>query len=145
MSNNKVNNSEKCKKRIELLGGKITEFTMIQSRTNTTDNILKAVNIKLQKLNGNNYKRFKNNYLLIRDSIFIPNEFIKILQYTIAMIQSKYDIEFDIIYILLNRKLIELNMIDYTNRHFDFSSNMQWKLAEKARNIAVEYEEKNNE
>ena len=58
------------------------------------------------------------------------------------MIQSKYDREFDTIYLLLNNKLIELNMIDYTNRYFEISSNMQYELAQKARGIVVRYEEK---
>ena len=63
------------------------------------------------------------------------------MQYLIAMIQSKYDREFDTIYVLLNNKLIELNMIDYTNRYFEISSNMQYELAQKARSIVVRYEE----
>ena len=33
-------------------------------------------------------------------------------------------------------------MIDYTNKYIEFDSNTQYKLAEKARNIVVEHEEK---
>lgn len=141
LTNNKSKNPEKCKERIEMLGGKITQYTMVQSGTDTTGSIFRAVNKKLKKLNGGNYKIFKNNYLLIRDCIYIPNEHIKGFQYLIAMMQSKYDREYDIIYILLNSKLIELNMIDYTNRYFEISSNMQFELAEKARDIVVRHEE----
>lgn len=141
LTNNKTKNPEKCKERIEMLGGKITEYTMVQSGSDTTGNIFRALNKKLKKLNGDNYKIFNNNYLLIRDCIYIPNEHIKGLQYLIAMIQSKYDREFDTIYVLLNNKLIELNMIDYTNRYFEISSNMQYELAQKARSIVVRYEE----
>ena len=32
-------------------------------------------------------------------------------------------------------------MIDYTNRYFEISSNMQYELAQKARSIVVRYEE----
>lgn len=141
LTNNKTKNPEKCKERIEMLGGKITEYTMVQSGSDTTGNIFRALNKKLKKLNGDNYKIFNKNYLLIRDCIYIPNEHIKGLQYLIAMIQSKYDREFDTIYVLLNNKLIELNMIDYTNRYFEISSNMQYELAQKARSIVVRYEE----
>ena len=141
LTDNKSINPEKCKERIEALGGKITKYTMVQSGSDTASNIFKAVNKKLQKLNGENYKIFKNNYLLIRDCIYIPNEHIKGLQYLIAMIQSKYDREFDIIYILLNSKLIELNMIDYTNRYFEISSNIQYELAQKAREFVIKHEE----
>ena len=64
---------------------------------------------------------FKNNYLLIRDSIYIREEEIMELQYSIGIIQSNETIAFDKIYILLNDKLIELNMIDYTT---DFCVNI---------------------
>ena len=94
--------------------------------------------LELKKLNGNGYKIFEKNYLFIRDCIYIPNQQIQGLQYLIGMIQSKHSIEFDKIYILLNSKLIELNMIDYTNKCIEFDSNTQYELAEKARNIVVE-------
>lgn len=141
LTNNKIKNIEKCKERIEELGGKITAYTMMQSGNNSIDNILNAVKKKLKKLNDGNYKIFKNNYLLIRDCIYIPNEQINSLQHTIAIIQSKYNKEFDIIYILLNSKLIELNMLDYTNRYFEVSSDVQYELAEKARDIVIENED----
>ena len=98
--------------------------------------------LKLKKLNGKEYKIFEKNYLLIRGCIYIPNQQIKGLQYSIGLIQSKYPVEFDKIYILLNSKLIELNMIDYTNKCIEFDSNTHYELAEKARNIVVEKEEK---
>ena len=144
LTNNRTRNPEKCKERIEMLGGKITQYTMVQSGSDTTGNIFEAVNNKLKKLNGGNYKIFKNNYLLIRDCIYIPNERIKGLQYSIAMLQSKYDKKFDIIYLLLNSKLIELNMIDYTNIYFKISSNMQYELAQKARDMVITHEEDTN-
>ena len=141
LTDNKSKNPEKCKERIEELGGKITKYTMVQSGTDNTSNLFRAVDKKLKKLNSENYKIFKNNFLLIRDCIYIPNEHIKGLQYLIAMIQSKYDREFDIIYILLNSKLIELNMIDYTNRYFEISSNIQYELAQQAREFVIKHEE----
>ena len=115
---------------------------MFESRTVSLKSILGVVKTKLKKLNGNGYKIFEKNYLLIRDCIYIPNQQIKGLQYSIGLIQSKYPVEFDKIYILLNSKLIELNMIDYTNKCIEFDSNTQYELAEKARNIVVEKEEK---
>lgn len=139
--NNNVKNPEKCKEKIEKLGGKITEYVLIQSGTNSSINILNAVKIKLKKLNGNNYKIFKNNYLLIRDSIYIREEEIKELQYSIGIMQSNEKIEFDKIYLLLNDKFIELNMIDYTNKIIKIDTSTQYELAQKARRIVVEYEE----
>ena len=139
--NNNVKNPEKCKEKIEKLGGKITEYVLIQSDTKSKINILNAVKIKLKKLNGDNYKIFKNNYLLIRDSIYIREKEIKELQYSIGIIQSKKKVEFDKIYLLLNDKLIELNMIDYTNKIIKIDSSTQYELAQKARKIVVEYEE----
>ena len=59
--NNKVRNPDKCKERINQLGGRITEYMLFQSGTDSSANILDAVKIKLNKLNGDNYKRFKNN------------------------------------------------------------------------------------
>lgn len=141
LTNNKSKNPENCKKRIETLGGKITKYTLVQSGSDTKGNIFEAVHSKLKKLNGGNYKIFKNNYLLIRDCIYIPNEHIKGMQYLLAMMQSKYDKEFDKIYILLNDKLIEFNMINYTNRYFEISSNLQYELAQKARDIVIKEEE----
>ena len=138
----KSKNTDKCKERIKRLGGNITEYSMFESRTVSLKSILGAVKTKLKKLNGNGYKIFEKNYLLIRDCIYIPNQQIKGLQYSIGIIQSKYPVEFDKIYILLNSKLIELNMIDYTNKCIEFDSNTQYELAEKARNIVVEKEEK---
>ena len=142
--NDKVKNPDKCKERINQLGGKVTEYMLFQSGTNSSTNILNAVKIKLKKLNGDKYKIFKNNYLLIRDSIYIREEEIKELQYSIGIIQSKETIEFDKIYILLNDKLIELNMIDYTNKIIKIDSSTQYQLAQKARKIVVEYEERIN-
>jgi len=139
--NNKVNNPNKCKERINKLGGKITEYALIQSGTNSSTNILNAVKVKLKKLNGDNYKIFKNNYLLIRDSIYMREEEIKQLQYEIDMIQSKEKNKFNKIYILLNDKLIEINMIDYTDEIIKIDSSTQYELAQKARKIVVEYEE----
>lgn len=141
LTDNKSKKPEKCKERIEALGGKITKYTMVQSGSGTTSNIFRAVDKKLKKLNSEDYKIFKNNYLLIRDCIYIPNEHIKGLQYLIARIQSKYDKKYDNIYILLNSKLIELNMIDYTNRYFEISSNIQYELAQKAREFVIKHEE----
>lgn len=138
----KAKNPDKCKERIKKLGGNITEYSMFESRTVSLNSILGAVRTKLKKLNGNGYKIFEKNYLFIRDCIYIPNQQIQGLQYLIGMIQSKHSIEFDKIYILLNSKLIELNMIDYTNKCIEFDSNTQYELAEKARNIVVEKEEK---
>ena len=138
----KSKNPDKCKERIKRLGANITKYFMFESRTVSLKSILGAVKTKLKKLNGNGYKIFEKNYLLIRDCICIPNQQIQGLQYLIGMIQSKYSIGFDKIYILLNSKLIELNMIDYTNKCIEFDSNTQYELAEKARNIVVEKEEK---
>lgn len=138
----KSKNPDKCKERIKRLGGNITEYSMFESSTVSLKSILGAVKTKLKKLNGNGYKIFEKNYLLIRDCIYIPNQQIKGLQYSIGLIQSKYPVEFDKIYILLNSKLIELNMIDYTNKCIEFDSNTQYELAEKARNVVVEKEEK---
>ena len=138
----KSRNPDKCKERIKRLGGNITEYSMFESSTVSLKSILGAVKTKLKKLNGNGYKIFEKNYLLIRDCIYIPNQQIKGLQYSIGLIQSKYPVEFDKIYILLNSKLIELNMIDYTNKCIEFDSNTQYELAEKARNVVVEKEEK---
>lgn len=138
----KSKNLDKCKERIKRLGGNITEYSMFESRTVSLKSILGAVKTKLKKLNGKGYKIFEKNYLLIRDCIYIPNQQIQGLQYSIGIIQSKYPVEFDKIYILLNSKLIELNMIDYTNKCIEFDSNTQYELAEKARNIVVEKEEK---
>lgn len=138
----KSKNPDKCKERIKRLGGNITEYSMFESRTVSLKSILGAVKTKLKKLNGKGYKIFEKNYLLIRDCIYIPNQQIQGLQYSIGIIQSKYPVEFDKIYILLNSKLIELNMIDYTNKCIEFDSNTQYELAEKARNIVVEKEEK---
>lgn len=134
----KSKNPDKCKERIKRLGGNITEYSMFESRTVSLKSILGAVKTKLKKLNGKGYKIFEKNYLLIRDCIYIPNQQIQRLQYSIGIIQSKYPVEFDKIYILLNSKLIELNMIDYTNKCIEFDSNTQYELAEKARNIVVE-------
>ena len=139
--NDKVKNPDKCKVRINQLGGKVTEYMLFQSGTNSSTNILNAVKIKLKKLNGDKYKIFKNNYLLIRDSIYIREEEIMELQYSIGIIQSNETIAFDKIYILLNDKLIELNMIDYTNKIIKIDSSTQYQLAQKARKIVVEYEE----
>lgn len=139
--NNNVKNPEKCKEKIKKLGGKITEYVLIQSGTNSSINILNAVKIKLKKLNGNNYKIFKNNYLLIRDCIYIREEEIRELQYSIGIIQNNEKIEFDKIYLLLNDKFIELNMIDCTNRIIKIDTSTQYELAQKARKIVVEYEE----
>lgn len=138
----KSKNPDKCKERIKRLGGNITEYSMFESRTVSLKSILGAVKTKLKKLNGKGYKIFEKNYLLIRDCIYIPNQQIQGLQYSIGIIQSKYPVEFDKIYILLNSKLIELNMIDYTNKCIEFDSNTQYELGEKARNIVVEKEEK---
>ncbi len=138
----KSKNPDKCKERIKRLGGNITEYSMLESRTVSLKSILGAVKTKLKKLNGKGYKIFEKNYLLIRDCIYIPNQQIQGLQYSIGIIQSKYPVEFDKIYILLNSKLIELNMIDYTNKCIEFDSNTQYELTEKARNIVVEKEEK---
>ena len=138
----KSKNPDKCKERIKRLGGNITEYSMFESSTVSLKSILGAVKTKLKKSNGNGYKIFEKNYLLIRDCIYIPNQQIKGLQYSIGLIQSKYPVEFDKIYILLNSKLIELNMIDYTNKCIEFDSNTQYELAEKARNVVVEKEEK---
>ena len=101
---------------------------MFESRTVSLKSILGAVKTKLKKLNGKGYKIFEKNYLLIRDCIYIPNQQIKGIQYSIGLIQSKYPVEFDKIYILLNSKLIKLNMIDYTNKCIKFDSNthMSW-------------------
>lgn len=142
--NDKVKNLDKCKERINQLGGKVTEYMLFQSGTNSSTNILNAVKIKLKKFNGDKYKIFRNNYLLIRDSIYIREEEIKELQSSIGIIQSKETIEFDKIYILLNDKLIELNMIDYTNKIIKIDSSTQYQLAQKARKIVVEYEERIN-
>ena len=139
--NDKVKNPDKCKERINQLGGKVTEYMLFQSGTNSSTNILNAVKIKLKKLNGDKYKIFKNNYLLIRDSIYIREEEIMELQYSIGIIQSNETIAFDKIYILLNDKLIELNMIDYTNKIIKIDSSTQYQLAQKARKLVVEYEE----
>ena len=141
----KSKNPDKCKERIKKLGGNITEYSMFESSTVSLKSILGAVKTKLKKLNGNGYKIFEKNYLLIRDCIYIPNQQIKGLQYSIGLIQSKYPVEFDKIYILLNSKLIELNMIDYTNKCIEFNSNTQYELAEKARDIVVKQEEKEKE
>lgn len=138
----KSKNPDKCKERIKRLGGNITEYSMFESRTVSLKSIVGAVKAKLKRLNGNGYKIFEKNYLLIRDYIYIPNQQIQGLQYSIGIIQSKYPVEFDKIYILLNSKLIELNMIDCTNKCIEFDNNTQYELAERARNIAVEHEEK---
>lgn len=145
--NNKVRNPDKCKERINKLGGKITEYMLFQSGTDSSANILDAVKIKLNKLNGDNYRIFKNNCLLIRDSIYMREEQIEELQYLIKILQSKegISIRFDKIYILLNDKLIKLNMIDYTNEIIKIDSCTQYELAQKARKIVVEYEEGENE
>lgn len=142
--NNKVRKPDKCKERINQLGGKITEYMLFQSGTDSSVNILDAVKIKLNKLNGDKYKIFKNNYLLIRDSIYMREEEIEELQCLIKTIQSKEDIRFDKIYILLNDKLIKLNMIDYTNEIIKIDSYTQYELAQKARKIVVDYEEEVN-
>lgn len=139
--NGKVTNSDKCKERINQLGGKITEYMLFQSGTDSSTNILDALEIKLKKLKQKNYKIFKHNYLLIRDSIYMREEQIEELQYLIKTIQSKEDIRFDKIYILLNDKLIKLNMIDYTNEIIKIDSSTQYELAQKARKIVVDYEE----
>lgn len=141
----KSKNPDKCKERIKKLGGNITEYSMFESRTVSLNSILRAVRTKLKKLNESGYKIFEKNYLLIRDCIYIPNQQIQGLEYSIGMIQSKYPVEFDKIYILLNSKLIELNMIDYTNKCIEFNSNTQYELAEKARDIVVKQEEKEKE
>ena len=141
----KSKNPDKCKERIKKLGGNITEYSMFESRTVSLNSILGAVRTKLKKLNESGYKIFEKNYLLIRDCIYIPNQQIQGLEYSIGMIQSKYPVEFDKIYILLNSKLIELNMIDYTNKCIEFNSNTQYELAEKARDIVVKQEEKEKE
>ena len=141
----KSKNPDKCKERIKRLGGNITEYSMFESRTVSLNSILGAVRTKLKKLNEYGYKIFEKNYLLIRDCIYIPNQQIQGLEYSIGMIQSKYPVEFDKIYILLNSKLIELNMIDYTNKCIEFNSNTQYELAEKARDIVVKQEEKEKE
>lgn len=141
----KSKNPDKCKERIKKLGGNITEYSMFESRTVSLNSILGAVRTKLKKLNESGYKIFEKNYLLIRDCIYIPNQQIQGLEYSIGMIQSKYPVEFDKIYILLNSKLIELNMIDYTNKCIEFNSNTQYELAEKARAIVVKQEEKEKE
>ena len=141
----KSKNPDKCKERIKRLGGNITEYSMFESRTVSLNSILGAVRTKLKKLNESGYKIFEKNYLLIRDCIYIPNQQIQGLEYSIGMIQSKYPVEFDKIYILLNSKLIELNMIDYTNKCIEFNSNTQYELAEKARDIVVKQEEKEKE
>ena len=138
----KSKNPDKCKERIKRLGGNITGYSMFESRTVSLKSILGAVKIKLKKLNGNGYKIFEKNYLLIRDCIYIPNQQIQGLQYSIGIIQSKYPVQFDKIYILLNSKLIELSMIDYTNKCIEFDSSLQYKLAQKAFGIVAQYEEK---
>lgn len=139
--NNKVRNPDKCKERINQLGGKITEYMLFQSGTDSSANIIESVKIKLNKLNGDNYKIFKNNYLLIRDSIYMREEEIEELQYLIKTIQRKEKLRFDKIYILLNDKLIKLNMIDYTNEIINVDSCTQYELAQKARKIVIDYEE----
>ena len=139
--NDKVKNPDRCKERIRQLGGEVTEYMLLQSGTNHLTNILNALKIKLKKLNEKNYKIFKNNYLLIRDSIYMCDEQIKQLQYSIGILQSKENMEFNKIYIVLNDKLIELNMIDYTNKIIKIESEIQYELAQKARKMVVEYEE----
>ena len=139
--NKKSKNSEKCKERIKMLGGKITDYFLIQSGSGAMDNIIRVVNKKIKKLNSKNYKIFKNNYLLIRDCIYITSEHIKSLQCLLVKMNNKYEKNFDIIYILLNNKLIELDMIEHTNYYFEISRNMQYELAQRARKMVIEKEE----
>ena len=139
---NKSRNPSKTKKRIKDKGGNIQNDLLCQRRDVNISNIKEVVVKKLKKLNGCNYRIFKNNYLLIRDDIIILENQVKDLQNEIQFEQNKYEKRFSKIYILLCKKIIELDMINNTNREICFDNNEQFLMSIEARKMAINNENK---
>ena len=137
-------NVEKVKKKIEKLGGKVSNGILIHPVKNRTlENIYRSYKNKLLLLNGKNYRIFKHNYIFVTDENVIHELELNIILEKLIKIQSKYNYNFDRVYIYLYGD--NLYEFDLNNRRHAIYSFLEGEINNISCEARKMVEEKENE
>lgn len=137
-----IKNKEKALKKIESLGGKISNGILIHpGRSRTFNNIYNAFNEKLTLINKETYKIFNNNYIFITDeNIIQENECSNIVKELVSF-QKDLGYKFDKVYIYIyGDNLYEFDLRKESYRIFHFDSDEIYRISCDARKLVEEKE-----
>lgn len=137
-----IKNKEKALKKIESLGGKISNGILIHpGRTRTLKNIYNAFKEKLTLINKGTYKIFNNNYIFITDeNIIQENECLNIIK-KLNSFQEKSKYKFDKAYIyIFGDNLYEFDLRKETYKIFHFKSDEIYRISCDARKLVEQKE-----
>ena len=139
-----ANNKENVRKKIELIGGKISSGILIHpTQSRTLKNIYNSFNIKINKLNEKNYTVFRNNILFIFDENHIMDHELNEIIKNLSDLQKEKDIKFNFVYFYIyGGNIYEFNLKLNKFKSIHVEKNGAYELGELARKIV---EEKENE
>lgn len=137
-----IKNKEKALKKIESLGGKISNGILIHpGRTRTLKNIYNAFKEKLTLINNGTYKIFNNNYIFITDeNIIQENECSNIVKELVSL-QNDLGYKFDKVYIYIyGDNLYEFDLRKESYRVFYLNSDEIYIISCDARKLVEKKE-----
>lgn len=137
-----IKNKKKALKKIESLGGKISNGILIHpGRSRTINNIYNSFNEKLISLNKGTYKIFNNNYIFITDENLIQeNECLNIIK-KLNSFQEKSKYKFDKAYVyIFGDNLYEFDLRKETYKKYHFKSDEIYRISCDARKLVEQKE-----
>lgn len=151
ISCNSAKNPQKALKRIEKCGYKLEYGILSYSKKGILDyklsensfcSIIKSFDKKLTKLNGGQYKYFKNNHLFVFSYIFCDDEMIKDAILEMQKKQSNMKIKFYKVYLLIPGRCYSIDLYTGNYKEYPINYMLQSSQADKAYELSKCYKNK---
>lgn len=151
ISCNSAKKPQKALKRIEECGHKLEDGVLFYSKKGILDyslsensfcSIIKSFDNKLTKLNGGQYKPFKNNHLFIFSYIFCNDKMIKDAVSEMRKKQANMELKFYKVYLLIPGRCYSFDLYTGNYKEYPINYTLQSSQAYKAYELSKYHKNK---